>query len=93
MYMRNSDLKPKTLARCMSCNTSILEELVTLRHQMANILGHPTHSSFVLEDRMAKTPEAVASFLAELRTKLATLVDKERQLMLQFKKEEVRIRC
>ena len=57
--------------------------------QRADILGYPTHAAFVLEMRMAKTPEKVKSFEEELAKKLKSLKDREMQLFLKYKKEEV----
>lgn len=75
-------------SRCMAENTPILEELIELRHKQANLLGYPTHVAYITELRMAKTPEAVDKFLKELAVKLGPLWHKERETMLQFKKEE-----
>ena len=44
-------------------------QIVKLRHERAQLLGYKTHAHFVLEERMAKTPEKVASFLNELLEK------------------------
>lgn len=65
---------------------------MSLRHQLAELLGYPTHAAFVLDDRMAKTPQAVATFLSQIQQKLTVLVDKEMEVMLQYKKEEVSFR-
>lgn len=57
--------------------------------QKAQILGFPSHSAFVLDMRMAKTPEAVTSFLSGLSKKLQALKQSEMSLFLEYKKEEV----
>ena len=44
-------------------------DIVTLRHKRANLLGYKTHAHFVLEERMAETPERVTQFLNELLEK------------------------
>lgn len=75
-------------SRCMAENTPILEELINLRQKMADLLGYPTHASYVLEMRMAKDPTSVTKFLEELATKLRPLKEKEMNVMLEFKKEE-----
>lgn len=43
--------------------------IASLRHERANLLGYKTHAHFVLEERMAKTPERVESFLNDLLDK------------------------
>lgn len=43
-------------------NETIVLDIVNLRHQRANLLGYKTHAHFVLEERMAETPEKVIEF-------------------------------
>jgi len=43
--------------------------IAKLRFERAQLLGYKTHALFVLEERMAKTPEKVNSFLNELLEK------------------------
>ncbi|CAL2103519.1 Dipeptidyl carboxypeptidase Dcp [Tenacibaculum sp. 190130A14a] len=50
-------------------NEKIVLEIVHLRHKRANLLGYKTHAHFVLEERMAETPEKVLAFLNELLEK------------------------
>ncbi|AOW21572.1 M3 family metallopeptidase [Urechidicola croceus] len=50
-------------------NENIVLEIVNLRHQRANLLGYKTHADFVLEERMAESPEKVMTFLNDLLTK------------------------
>uniref|UniRef100_A0A2P2HXB7 Thimet oligopeptidase-like n=1 Tax=Hirondellea gigas TaxID=1518452 RepID=A0A2P2HXB7_9CRUS len=74
--------------KCMKENTPILEELIELRHLLATILCFPTHAAFILDDRMAKTPDTVATFLTDLQGKLGELVEQEKAVMLAYKEEE-----
>lgn len=48
-------------------NCETLLKIVTLRHQRAQLLGYATHAHYVLERRMAETPETVMDFLTKLR--------------------------
>lgn len=57
--------------------------------QKAQLLGFPTHAAFVLDMRMAKTPEKVETFLKDLAEKLKPLKTKDLDLFLQYKKEDV----
>ena len=50
-------------------NQEIVIEIVRLRQKRAELLGYKTHSEFVLEERMAETPENVEGFLIDLLTK------------------------
>jgi len=47
-------------------NKAILSEILTLRAEKARLLGYQTHADFILERRMAKTPEAVYELLDDL---------------------------
>ena len=50
-------------------NEKIVLDIVKLRHQRANLLGYKTHAHFVLEERMAETPEKVIAFSNDLLKK------------------------
>ena len=52
-------------------------EIVNLRHQRAQLLGYDSHAHFVLEERMAETPQKVISFLNELLEKAKPAAQKE----------------
>jgi len=77
-------------SRCVKENTPRIEELITLRHKKANLLGYPTHAAFVLEKKMAKTPENVKNFVTDLSTKLKALWVKEKQVFLDLKAAEAK---
>lgn len=49
-------------------NTKIIDTIVNLRLERANILGFPTHAAYVLDDCIAKTPEAVNDCLMQIWT-------------------------
>ncbi|RDK84264.1 M3 family metallopeptidase [Marinirhabdus gelatinilytica] len=62
-------------------------KLVNLRHQRAKLLGYDSHAHFVLEERMAKTPQKVQSFLEELLEKAKPAAQKEFEELSAFAKE------
>ena len=47
-------------------NTKIIDSLVNLRLERANILGFPTHAAWVLDDCLAKTPSNVYQCLMDI---------------------------
>ena len=47
-------------------NRAIAAEIAALRVERAHLLGYPTHAAYVLEDAMAKTPDAVDALLDRL---------------------------
>ena len=51
-------------------NQDIVLQIVKLRHERANLLGYKSHADFVLEERMAESPQKVRDFLAELLQKV-----------------------
>lgn len=71
-------------------NQQIVLEIANLRHQRANLLGYKTHAHFVLEERMAETPEKVKAFLNDLLEKATPAADREfAQLKAIAKKDGV----
>ncbi|WP_041496455.1 M3 family metallopeptidase [Nonlabens marinus] len=52
-------------------------KIARLRHERANLLGYETHAHFVLEERMAMTPEKVSTFSEELLEKAKPAAEKE----------------
>jgi len=47
-------------------NKDIINKIVNLRLEKANMLGYKTHADFVLEETMAKTPDAVFKLLNQI---------------------------
>ncbi len=74
--------------RCLPDNADILEEMLVLRRRLAALMDLPSYAHYVLEERMAKTPETVAEFLSRLRGKLQPLAAKEREQLLELKRTE-----
>ncbi|WP_410007039.1 M3 family metallopeptidase [Aequorivita nionensis] len=62
-------------------------QIANLRHKRANLLGYKSHAHFVLEERMAETPEKVKSFLNELLGKAKPAAQKEFDELTAFAKE------
>ncbi|WP_298760321.1 M3 family metallopeptidase [uncultured Psychroserpens sp.] len=62
-------------------------QIVRLRHERANLLGYQTHAHFVLEERMAKTPETVETFLNELLDKAKPAAIHEFNNLQEFAKD------
>ena len=58
-------------------NEQIVLNIVKLRHERANLLGYKSHAHFVLEERMAETPEKVIEFSNELLQKAKPAAERE----------------
>lgn len=74
--------------RC-SQNGPILEKIIKVRYELGQLLGYDTYSDFVLEERMAKTKETVLNFLADLRTKLTPVAEKELDALKKLKNDHL----
>ncbi|MFY0592268.1 M3 family metallopeptidase [Roseivirga sp.] len=48
-------------------NQEIVKRIVNLRNERAALLGYDTHAHFILEERMAESPQKVMDFLGEIR--------------------------
>lgn len=62
-------------------------QIVNLRHERANLLGYKTHAHFILEERMAETPENVQKFLNELLEKAKPAAEREFRNLENFAKD------
>lgn len=58
-------------------NSNIVLKIANLRQQRAKLLGYKTHAHFVLEERMALTPEKVLDFSNEMLEKAKPAAEKE----------------
>lgn len=71
-------------------NQQVVLDLVKLRYKRANLLGYKTHAHFVLEERMAESPENVTNFLNDLLPKAKPAAEKEfKQLEALAKKDGI----
>ncbi len=69
-YAKNRELREK-ISRAYGAraynddfdNREILKKIAQLRQERAELLGYKTHAQYVLEERMAETPETVQGFL------------------------------
>jgi peptidyl-dipeptidase Dcp len=62
-------------------------KIAKLRYERANLLGYKTHAHFVLEERMAQSPEKVFTFLNDLLAKAKPAAQKEFAELTAFAKE------
>ncbi len=69
-------------------NREICQKIAELRSARAQLLGFATHAHFVLQKRMAKTPEQVFSFLEELKAPSFQAAKKDLEQLQTFVKNE-----
>ena len=65
-------------------NKAIIEEVVQLRVEKANLLGYESHADLILENAMAKKPEAVLKFMDQLWNPVLDMAKAEREAMKTF---------
>ena len=72
--------------RCISdslSNLEVIEETVNLRTERAHMFGFDSHAAFVLDDCMAKTPEAVNNLLMQV---WKPAINKAKEEALEYQK-------
>ncbi len=69
-------------------NSDNIKSIVSLRKERANLLGHDTHAHFVLEERMAKSPETVYAFLDKLKAAYKPAAQNDLKMLSDFAKDE-----
>lgn len=94
MYAENRELREKMFKAYGSKsfknnkfdNQHVLKQIASLRHKRANLLGYKSHANFVLEERMAQTPEKVLSFLNDLLNNALPFAKKEIDELKEYSK-------
>ncbi len=68
-------------------NVRILEDAIKVRHEIATMLGYDSWAAYRTETRMAKTREAVSTFLRDLRGKVTLKAGEDLQQMRDLAKD------
>lgn len=68
-------------------NEDLAKKIAQLRHDRAVLLGYPSHAHFVLEERMAETPQKVTDFLLRLLEKSKPAAERDVAAVAALKKE------
>lgn len=69
-------------------NQQIVLDIVNYRHKRAILLGYKSHAHFVLEERMAETPENVITFLNDILVKAKPAAKKELNQLTEIAKKD-----
>jgi len=93
-YAQSDEMRKKTRlayqTRVSEVNTPLLQEAITLRHELAKLLGYENWAKKVLSSkRMVKSPEEVVAFLEDLRLKVKDGIQKDRDVLRKEKGEKV----
>ena len=73
-------------------NIPVFKEVIELRDEAARILRYENHATFVIENKMAKTPTTVDNFLGDLKQKLFEGGQKEKGVLMELKKKDLESR-
>jgi oligopeptidase A len=67
-------------------NSSIMDEILGARHELATLLGFANYAEYSLATKMAHTPTLVMDFLTDLVHKSKSAAEKEMQELTEFAK-------
>lgn len=70
-------------------NVVLLEEILSLRRRMAQLLGYKSYAHLILEDRIAGDPKTVSKFLRDLRRRITRKGKAELAEMTALKREDI----
>lgn len=94
-YCENRELR-KTLALAFgkrgfqdndNNNEEVVKSIVKLRYERAQLLGFESHAEYILEERMAKSPDKVNAFLDDLLSKAKPAAKLEFEELSNFAKK------
>ena len=58
-------------------NTPVMDEILVLRHELAQLLGFANYAEYSLATKMAETPDQVTGFLRDLAAKSRSMAEQE----------------
>lgn len=73
----------------LAVNGPIFEEIIARRTSQAQLLGYPSYAAHVLERRIAKTPQWVGSFLAQIQDDLVAQGKAEVEVLQQHRLQDL----
>ena len=82
-YSEHRDLREDIYRAYTSCgeskvdNPTIIRQIIALRAERAELLGYQSHADYMLEDRMAKTPERALELLEQVWAPCRNKVESE----------------
>ena len=72
-------------------NTSIMEDILRLRHEKALLLGFANYAELSLATKMARAPEQVIGFLEDLAQRSLPVARKDLEELTEFAQQEYQI--
>ena len=71
--------------RSPESNLGVLDDLITARHALAQLLGFRSHAHLVTAPLLAGSPEGVVSFLDQMSANLKARGEEERRVLVRSK--------
>ncbi|HAN78886.1 MAG TPA: hypothetical protein DCQ31_14550, partial [Bacteroidales bacterium] len=89
----------KFMNRAAEKNLSLVDEMIRLRYDLAQLLGYKSYAEYTVENRMSKTPQTVWNFETELtqavkskaKADYAELLEAKRNYLTDFTIEKVEV--
>lgn len=81
------ELMTKKYRSAEDTNSKLLDEMLELRFKIATLLGYDSWNHYIIEDRMAKSPDQVLSFLKDLQSRLKPKGEQEQKQLGKLKSE------
>lgn len=72
----------------LAINAPVLDKMLALRRQIADLLGYDTWADYAAEAKMTKNGQNIVDFLADLESKMRPIGLKDREELLAIKREE-----
>lgn len=95
-YVKNQDVRRRAYVgfdeRGTAFNKDLVIKAVSLRAEIAQLLGYKNHADLVLDDRMAKNSAAVKDFLYDLLEKTQDKGKEEIKLLIDLKNKDLKSR-
>lgn len=69
-------------------NSAVMQEILALRHELAQLLGYDSYANYSLATKMAETPDQVIGFLEDLATKSRHVAEQDLAELTAFAAEQ-----
>jgi thimet oligopeptidase len=76
-------------SRAYPANVDVLNRLLTLRHELATLLGYENWAAFATETKMVKTAKAAAEFIEQGRASTEARANADMNVLLERKRKDV----
>jgi thimet oligopeptidase len=85
---RRQDLYREFRRRAYPLNLEVLDQMRRKRHELATLLGYRSWAAYACEDKMIRTPEAIADFIDRVTEAATPRAQREYEILLERKKRD-----